>query len=248
MKVRAVIKSHRPYAHMRLGLVENCVISAVRAFEEVVLYGNGLQDGSEGELRMIAEEHGAEFQRVSAEMPTSHCTPGHGAQRVGDLMVARSDPDDIIVLSDDDMVWKPCAGGVLAEAWSFASEGRRFDEATDAQHLTLLCGFLEPNFAWSRPITTHRLGPHWALLRESVPGAAWTFPAAYWRSRIREHIRPKFGYDFDASTALRAAKRSLGTLDLAEHAGWEHSTHGNRADKETGARPIDKKRWLLKDY
>jgi hypothetical protein len=101
-------------------------------------------------------------------------------------------------------------------------------------------GLLEPEWHWNRPRETVEFGGVRVLIRDSAPGAAWSFRASAWPA-IEKHVRRAFGFDYDACVGLRTEGYRVGQLDLADHAGWAHSTHGNRAIED--ARPLDRKKW-----
>jgi hypothetical protein len=64
-----------------------------------------------------------------------------------------------------------------------------------------------------------------AIVRETAPGGAWTFPAANWR--WIGPLADDMGADWTACTRLRSAGFRIAQADLATHLGADHSTWGN---------------------
>jgi hypothetical protein len=78
------------------------------------------------------------------------------------------------------------------------------------------------------------------LVRDSVPGAAWSFVETRWR-----HFGPvvdDFGYDSKVCEKLRAKRRMVAALDLAEHE-WGMSSHDNEPMMRADTEPLDRKKW-----
>lgn len=274
-----VVKTHNPARHLRQELLERCLHSAERAFGDAqrVLLINGAYDGSGPWLRQLArtngfqvvERWGRPLGRPSSALAerASHddagVTPGDGALAAGDLAALLE--EDVCVFSDDDMVWHPGAGDVLADVWSAAPP-----------NLLLLAGLLEPDYHWARPTGTLDVAGHRLLLRPNAPGAAWTFRVSSWSKEdssiatgplvglrlegLRDLVSPAFGYDAKACRAIEEnsafldavaesakcegpPRRLIAQLDLAEHIGANFSTHGNEAPND--ADPIDRAKWGL---
>jgi hypothetical protein len=77
------------------------------------------------------------------------------------------------------------------------------------------------------------------LVRDSCPGAAWTFR---WQDEGTIFpVKADFGYDVDACKYLVASGYEVAQLDLAEHAGWGASSHGNEA--HAAGMPLDREKW-----
>jgi hypothetical protein len=170
--------------------------------------------------------------------PRGNVTPGAGRHRLQRVMwehlqdrpSAATHPP-FWVWSDDDMLWKPDAEAKL----------RRF-YAEKPNDIAVVSGLLEPVWHWNAPRETVEAGGVRVLVRDSAPGAAWTFAGyrvvplglpAYWC----------FGYDYEACKYLRAHGQKVAQIDLADHIGWECSTHGNDADQHIDGRPLDRERW-----
>ena len=144
------------------------------------------------------------------------------------------DEPNLVVLSDDDVEWRPEAGCVLTEFWAAAPED-----------LVLVSALLEPDWPWNKPEGTIEAGGHRALVRASTPAAAWCFPLANWTRifPLREVI-DDLGEDYEACLRIRDAGGRVAQLDLAVHLGAEFSLHGNRAGMDS-PRPLDRSAWRL---
>lgn len=227
---------HNPMAHLRMPLVERTLKSLRKAFpasSNRMVYDNHSTDGSCEWVRQAALREG--FGRLG-KLRQDNSTPGagrlsmmrwiHDPERRHD----ESDPG-IVVFSDDDMDWHSGAAKRLAEAWKHAPND-----------VAVISGLLEPNYAWNTPREAVRCGRERILVRDSCPGAAWTFRACDWPV-IREHVAPDFGYDHKACVGLQKAGYRVAQMDLAEHIGWGYSTHGNEANEAPDARPLDREKW-----
>jgi hypothetical protein len=227
MKIATGIKSHNPLEHMRMELLEETLRTVTEAFPEAyrILYLNGADDGSEDVQTELAEKHDTKVIFGGLGEP---CTPGEGALAIGDWLRAEG---DIIVFSDDDMAWRPGAADKLREMWA---------EAPD--DLIIVSGLLEPVWHWNTPRETVACGEVNVLVRDSCPGAAWSFRAKDW-PRIKEVMPLAFGYDYDVCCRLRDQGLRVGQVDLADHEGWGSSTHENAAIEAADMRELDRERW-----
>lgn len=245
MRIALAVKSHNPMAHMRMSLLESCLRSAEKAFPrcegdircEHFLFMNGCDDGSELAQSELAEQFG--FHWVSLHHNDDNYTPGAGAKSIGETLSFRYTSFnicaptfqmfDVVVFSDDDMIWRPGAAEIIEHVML-----RKPDR------VKIVSGLLEPEWKWNTPRYTAKCGRHNILVRDSCPGAAWIFRVSDWQN-IGPRVKPKFGYDYDACTALVMDGFEVAQVDLAEHAGWGASTHGNEAIN-TG-KPLDRDRW-----
>jgi hypothetical protein len=240
-----VVKSHRPMEHLRMGLLEACLRSVANAFptSRRLLVMNDAGDGSAyaqgalaAEARFESIELGNELAGVVAR---DGYTPGHGAAFVLDWALQQPhEPGHLLVTSDDDMLWREGAQERLAGIWS----GVRPDHLAN---LVLVDGLLEPMWAHNAPLGSVEVGAEHVLLRESVPGAAWSLPMRH-ASAVRAAIEPRFGYDSGVCEALRAQGALLGAVDLCEHIGEDASTHDNRPTRDLGGSPVDRDKWGLR--
>lgn len=217
-----VIRSLRDELLQRtLGSVETSFPNA-----EWHLCDNGSDDGSERDL----ETPGWFFhRRPGAQLHT----PGAGRNH---LMRSMSPlPNDIIVLSDDDIVWKKGADTALRWFW---------DEAP--QNVVLASGLMEPEYPWSQPIGKVAIGGLAGLIRPSLPAAAWSFRARDWDKigPLKETVGGD-GEDFAACKKLMREGHLLVSLDLCEHIGDGYSQCGNDEARRLAGRPIDKQEWGL---
>jgi hypothetical protein len=150
----------------------------------------------------------------------SNHTSGHGTNlqaRIGCGTGA-----DIVVLSDDDMFWRPGWRAQLEAWWS---------EAPDDVWLTGC--HLEPLYGWNalNP-ETETYGGVTGLIRNSTGAASWSFRASDW-SKIGPVPQKTQGWgDVPTCQRLRARGGRIAQLDLAEHRGLI-STWGNQSSSFT---------------
>lgn len=163
-----------------------------------------------------------------------HTTPGAGRNRLVRAMEPRD--RDLIVLSDDDMLWRPGAALAVEELWEHAPAD-----------LVLASGLLEPVYPWSEPQGRVTIGDGLqAVQRPTVPAAAWTFPAPNWGlfGPLKESLHGD-GEDVDACKRIASAGGRVVALDLAEHIGEGYSQLGNDQARKLVGKPINKKEWGL---
>jgi hypothetical protein len=234
MKFAVAVMTHNPVAGLRQSLLDDTIISVDMAFPKAhkLLFDNGSTDDSREYLVETASAVRWTFDSYQPE--DGNHTPGRGRNWIRHhLLALRSDQRwdfDVVVLSDDDMEWKVGASEVIEAIWSNPSE-----------KLVIVCGLLEPVWHWNTPRRTQECGGVNVLVRDSCPGAAWTF-----RWKDEEKIFPvkaDFGYDVDTCRRLVAEGYEVAQVDLAEHAGWGASTHGNEA--LAAGQPLDRDRWKV---
>lgn len=263
-----IVKTHRPMQTLRIDLLNACCESVHDAFPSatrVLLVNDGLSLRHRPPIREIARTWDMQLLQPNPspwDPKLLACDPGAGALVAGDI--AHALHEDIVVWSDDDMVWRAGAGGDLGRMWKGAPP-----------ELVLVSGYLEPDYPWSKPIRMIECGESRVLLRPNAPGCALSFRADDWtgpegRVWLRDFVEPTFGFDHKLCKSLLAGAVSrgpdpwdtrfgtspesfkgryvtfpplIGQLDLAEHAGAHFSTHDNTAPATT--LPIDKKRWGL---
>lgn len=215
---------------LRDELLEQTLDSVERAFQPVgarlYLLDNGSDDGSDHDLATP----GWFYHRRPGATST---TPGAGRNALMALMAP--EPDDIVVLSDDDILWHPCAGASLRMFW---------DDPDN--RITLASGLLEPEYPWSKPIEAVTVGGLTGLIRPSLPAAAWTFRARDWDKigPLKETVEGD-GEDFAACKKLWRDGALLLALDLCTHIGEGYSQMGNDEARRFGGRPIDRSDWGL---
>lgn len=224
MKVAVGILTHNVLSTMRSELLERTLTSVQKAFPSVspFLLDNNSTDGSAEHIKSLGGVH---FNEGNGK-------PGTGRLAMMDvLMPPGHDNYDLIVFSDDDMEWKEGAEQKLIALWSQAPAD-----------LAIVSGLLEPEWHWNTPRETLTLAHTNVLVRDSCPGAAWSFRAADW-GIIKKHMVKDFGYDHKACVALREADYRVAQIDLADHIGWGFSTHGNEANEAIDSRPLDRAKW-----
>jgi glycosyltransferase involved in cell wall biosynthesis len=224
------VTTFEPFATMRFELLERTVRSMRVAFPDdaLFIFDNGSADGSHDAVAQLAESTGALLVSRYKHLPNR--TPGAARACLFEHFLRIRNGNEIAVLSDDDMVWHPDARKRLREVWHHAPD-----------KLQIVGGLLEPEWEWNKPIEAVDVGSERILLRESAPGAAWTLPISRMIRCCGGRIEPVFGYDVKMCKWLRAMDFDIGQMDLADHIGWEGSTHGNRAIEH--AMPLDRKRW-----
>lgn len=172
-----------------------------------------------------------------------HHIPDEGHEAVVDHGLAGGEePVDHLpryyVWSDDDMEWREGAQAKLTHFWSDPPEGVR-----------IVSGLLEPVWHWNTPRRTVEGGGVKVLVRDSAPGAAWTFQRPPFNllrpGTVKEQGDElwRFGYDYELSKMLREQGVEVAQIDLAEHRGWGASTHGNEAIEAPETKPLDRDKW-----
>ncbi len=228
-KLVVCVVTHNVFATLRSDLLIKTVKSIEAGFEgcDKILLDNGSSDGTD-EFCLESHDISREWQVVAYKPKDGITTPGRGHNELIKHVLARK--PGVVVFSDDDMRWKPWAAKTISDFWQ--------SKPSDP---VILCGLLEPEWDWNTPRETITRGGVKALVRDSCPGAAWSFLAD-------SHVMPVddgFGYDHKKCIELRECGFRVAQIDLCEHLGWEMSTHGNNALAHAGNQPIDKKKWRL---
>lgn len=238
MNIVIGVLTHNVITGLRLSLLEETVHSLRRAFVDapLLVFDNGSVDGT---AEVVAEQFGG----ICYESKDENHTPGRGRNILMSLLqrppavadFAAIKPDDLVVLSDDDMRWKPEAGDVLTRFWSEALDDIALDD------VALVSGLLEPIYDWNTPRGVVESGGVKALWRDSAPAAAWCFPARHWDiiGPLREQL-DGIGEDYHACLRIRGKNMRVCQLDLAEHLGAGLSTWGNVAGD---GKPLDREKW-----
>lgn len=213
MKVAAAVLTYQAISTRRLKLLTETVDSLDEA-DEVCVVDNGSADGS----RHLVESWGG----VSHDGPLH--TSGHGNNLAA--RVAYGTDADLLVFSDDDMLWRPGWRSKLEAWWSDCPA----DVAMTGCHI-------EPNFHWNTIHDRIVCGGIPGLVRESTGGASWSMP--------RRHLDTFFapagiwqqhqGYG-DVMACNRVVERGyrICQIDLATHAGQGQSTWGNATESKYG--------------
>ena len=230
MKIAVGILTYNARATGRLGLLQQTVASLQVAFPSALLmfYENGENSST---IASVMQRAG-----VIELGGWGSARPGAGRNRMlerfatFDLCVRYG--IDVVVMSDDDMLWHEDAGHRLRCFW----EGDGLP-----QDVVLLGGLWEPEWAWNKSLGVVESGGQKALVRESVPAAAWSF-----RFDRRSDIFPlnevPSGEDVQVCEKLRAKGLRVVALDLADHMGRGYSTTGNSPPAGV---PVDRGRWGL---
>jgi len=236
---------------LRFELLEQTVRSIEKAFptSELFLLDNGSTDGSWDAVEELLGPKGiecAECGRVQQRgrwhvnnkpgEPEGNYTPGAGYHRLYYHMFGHTQGGQAVapywVWSDDDMLWRPGAEEKLRLFWAEAPKS-----------IAIVSGLLEPVWHWNTPRETVEYGGVRALVRDSAPGAAWTFGRTCpipipCRSELHD-----FGCDYESCKLLRSRGFKVAQMDLADHIGWGYSTHGNDANEHVDGRPLDREKW-----
>jgi hypothetical protein len=179
------VMTHNPLSTLRFELLERTLRSLGEAFpdaERKVLLDNGSDDGSFDAL--ISEDCPFTAGWEIIKRVGKNTTPGAGRNAMMEVLLGQWPPPvppEIIVFSDDDMLWRPGAQKTLTKLWG---HHRCPDD------LAIVSGLLEPDYPWNKPIEVVEVGwptfddddvaaadpsPVRVLVRESAPAAAWTF-------------------------------------------------------------------------
>jgi glycosyl transferase family 2 len=229
VKFAVGILTHNAIRHFRLDLLELTIASARLAFPcvPIVVLDNGSTDGTEAVVAGLTDVKGVCYQPDDGNR-----SPGRGMNRIYHEL--RHLDADVLVFSDDDMLW----GTKAMESFTtiFSS-----DESLSTQ-LLLVSGYLEPCWSWNTPRGTvdchHGDKTERILIRDSAPACAWAIPK--WSQSLVFPLVESFGQDVQACQRLQSLGK-VAQLDLAEHCGSEYSTWGNNA--LVTSRPLDRARW-----
>lgn len=262
MKCKIAVMTHNAMSTLRVDLLERTLESMALAFPKADarwLLDNGSSDGTFEMLHsgQMASTHGWKVRQRLGE----NTTPGAGRNALLALLLGGWPPPlepEIIVLSDDDMLWKVGSQNTLSRLWGHP---RCPDD------LAIVSGLLEPEYPWNAVREAIQIGDDRdgvrVLVRASAPGAAWTF--RYGGSRAhgigplyhacnsladgdmvngrRTVFVEDFGYDSLFCKELATVGLRVAELDLADHIGWGCSTHGNDAVNDVRTKPLDRKKW-----
>ncbi len=243
-KVYVGVLTYNAISSLRWSLLEQTMASIDEAFPTATLLvmDNGSQDGSEEAVK--AGPLGRWIASWCAG--TIRTSPGAGrntliaklSHKFSGALVASD--NDIIVLSDDDMLWRPGAEAQIRRFWAQSWASNRFGR----HKVALLSALLEPEYPWSPVLGTSStlidpLPPLHVFWRKSLPAAAWTFRLRNWDQigPLKETIDDE-GEDIEACKRLRAAGYSLAAMDLAEHIGAGYSQLGNDEARALVGRPV----------
>lgn len=251
------VVTHNPMATLRFELLERTVRSIEKAFPtaELFLQDNGSTDGSWDAVvellggkrepcigKLTCSKYGRWHLADAMSSPApGNFTPGAGRARLFHHMFAHEtgnttkDRAPFWVWSDDDMVWSEGSEAKLLRFWS----------AARSSDIAIVAGLLEPVWHWNTPREAVEHGGVRVLVRDSAPGAAWTFGNPRFIDLGCGHTPElwRFGYDYESCRILRERGVKVAQIDLAEHVGWGFSTHGNDANEHVDGRPLDRDKW-----
>jgi hypothetical protein len=218
--------------HRREHWLQQAVESLAREADQVIVLQNGTTDGSEPlSGPSSADRPGwSEVRILERQAPPEQSRCAHGMNVL--LRALGSTSADVIVHSNDDVIWTPGWRGRLQNVWRNAPA-----------NLAILDGLVEESFPWNHEYGLAEVNGERMVLRETVPGGAWTM-----RQSLLSVVLPvptqNVGFDdLPVCDRLRGLGYDLAAMDLAEHAGAGRSTWGNVAHG-TG-RPFDWDRWPL---
>lgn len=217
MRIAAGILCHNQEANGRAELFDECLASVREAGPDALLVlDNGSTDGTADRVAALPEG-------LAHRGPISTC--GYGMNVLGRTLVTAD--VDVIVMSNDDIVWQPDSFDRLRKLWDAAPEG-----------LAIVSGLVEPTFAlpdrrpWNEVLGVTVIAGEKLWVRRSVPGGAWTF-----RRTMADRIFPvpTFAGIDDVPTCERLAEQQLVVCaaDMAVHAGVGMSTWGNGSERFT---------------
>lgn len=219
MKVAAGVLTWNPVSNGRSSLIGRVRKSLADA-DTLTVFDNGSSDEHN-----LADHY---FPRLPGFPHGNTC--GYGMNKIANTLRGEA---DIVILSNDDIVWKPGAVHQLKSMWT---------EAPDS--LTILSGLIEATFAlpdtepWNQPFGASDLAGHRTLIRKSVPGGAWTY-----RTVDHDLIFPVSTFpgvdDVPACHKLLSMGRTVACVDLAEHEGIGESTWGNASHERFIIQPVE---------
>lgn len=208
MRTCAVVLTYRAISTGREELLAETVRSLKAEADAVYVVDNGSDDGSD---RMVRSEYGG----LTHGHPLH--TSGYGTNLCA--RVAAGDGSHLVVLSDDDMHWRPGWRATLESWWRFAPED-----------VALTGGHVEPLFPWNDCLGRVEFGEVPGLERTSTGAASWTyladrFGAIFSPRGIPQQVQ---GHgDVPACERLLERGYRICQVDVAEHRGHGKSTWGN---------------------
>jgi len=206
IRVAIAVRTWNAIRHGRRDLLERTLESLGEAGHpfELFLVDNGSTDGT---AELVAARGGHAAPRIDGQNGA-----GHGMNIA--IERALSCAPDLVVFSDDDIGWQPGFLRQLVQFWAYAPHD-----------IAILSGYVEPRWSWNTIRGALDCGEVRAIVRETAPGGAWSFPAALW-GRIGP-LQPAMDADWEACQRLRSAGFRLCQADLALHLGAARSTWGN---------------------
>lgn len=141
---------------------------------------------------------------------------GHSMNTAIDLAVGTG--AGLVVFSADDYVYAPSWLTRLVNFWQAAPAD-----------VGLAALNWEPDYPWNTVLEEVRIGGERTLMRATLPGSSWSFPARHWRQIVGPLEDRTGGEDLAVCRSLLATGYRLAALDLTEHIGERESAWGNRS-------------------
>ena len=196
-------------------------VGALGEADEVLVFDHQSVDGSDALVRELGGTcwtHDDGNRTIGRAMNLGHQAAADAAG-----------PDGIVVTAQDDIVWRP--------GWCDRVEAFWSDAPLD---IGILCGLLEPDFAWAAPLGRVEHGGVAGLSRLTVPGSAWTYRGGMWKvMRSANEVAPS--HDMPICERVRNAGFQLIGADLADNLGAHRSTWGNAS--YGGAPQLNRAKW-----
>lgn len=155
----------------------------------------------------------------------------YGMQRCIEL--ALSHEPDIVVFSADDITYHPGWHERLIDFWQHAPDD-----------IKLVSLFIEEGWPWNTVREARDVGSERVLIRDSCPGASWSFRASD-AHLVLPIPQQSPGEDHLVNQRIKDAGYVLGQLDLAEHSGARQSAWGNKSSFRPDTVPVEtiKAKW-----
>jgi glycosyltransferase involved in cell wall biosynthesis len=203
VKVAAAVLTWQQYETGRHDLFKQTVESLAGAVDHLFVVDNGSTDGT--------AEYVKKLGGYSNPGPVTSC--GYGMNL--SAAICQLAGADLVVLSNDDIIWYPDAIDRLTSIWEMMPED-----------VKIVSGLLQAGYPWNQ--ATGREGP--VLIRDTVPGGAWTYRSVDYPLIFPVPTKP--GWD-DVPTCRRLTNQRfrVGAVDLAEHGGEASSSWGNASHR-----------------
>ena len=223
MKVACAVLTWNVYATGRADLFRATLESIREPGWPVYLIDNGSTDQTADLVRRLG----------GWRNPGPNLTIGAGVNVA--VAAALSSGADLVVFSNDDILWRPGWAEELLAFWN---------EAPD--NVGICGGLLERKvWSWNTPIAGHTWGGVDVLERETVPGGAWTFRSAVWPDLGPIPDENNAWSDVPACHKMRRLGYRLVCADWTDHLAEYQSTWGNGS--HAYGEPLNLAQWGLQD-
>ncbi|MBN1474639.1 MAG: glycosyltransferase family 2 protein [Syntrophaceae bacterium] len=208
LKVVIAVRTWNLIRTNRLGLFRQTINSLKLAGypNELIIFDNGSSDGTADLIRDLG----------AYTLPPDEGIANAGRGMNMAIEKALLLKPDIIVFSDDDILWHDGFLRAIVKFWSCAPSD-----------IAIMSGFVEPRFAWNTVYGIVEYNGIRALLTSSAPGGSWTFRAKDWKNIAP--LPENMIHDSWGCAVLRARGRKICQADLALHIGDNNSAWGNMA-------------------